>query len=144
MAVKNIYIAYRQKYSGGEICEGQENDSWPSHEDTVIDLSLRFASLEVPSGTPHFDIETIEADADLSDGCVYAVLVRYYDGDTFGRTCGYHCFRGVYASSGEAGAKKREIENLVAANIGRRYDGNPWSGYFAGFEGVTVVRLTLQ
>ncbi len=147
MLPRNIYIAYDESISGGEICAGQENDIWPSYEEQVVDLSLLYASLTPPSD-PHFDIETIEPDANFEYAkCVYVVLVRYYDGDTFGSTTGLHKIMGVYADNKDAECIRDAIKGKYydsKQNRGSGYDGNPWTGYFAGLESVDVVRLTLQ
>ncbi len=146
MLPRNVYIAYQESYSGGEICDGQENDYWPSHEDTVIDLMLLYATVSrPPERTPNFDIESIDsqlADKDLKT--VYAVLVRYYDGDTFGSTRGYHKFVGVFDNRKEAEQKRDAFKGAYNDDNQRRYDGNSWTGYFAGLESCEVEELEVR
>lgn len=145
--IRNIYIVYEESYSGGEICAGQEDDDWPDYEDQNIYLELKYATLKEPSKrTPHFDIETI--DSELVDSGkankVYAVLVRYYDGGTFGRTCGYHKFEGIFDNRKAAESVAAALKDKYGHRWERSYDGNPWTGYFAGFEGVSVEKLDLE
>ena len=37
---KHIYISYQEHSTGGEICAGQEGNSFPDHEDEIIDFKL--------------------------------------------------------------------------------------------------------
>lgn len=140
---KNIYIAYEESYSGGDICAGQENDDWPSHEDTVVNLELLYASM-TPPDDPHFDIEVIAPEANASK--VYVTIVRYFDGDTFGRTCGLHRIEGVFLERKDAEQKRDAIKGAYFDPNQRngRYDGNPWTGYFAGMESCEVEELEVR
>ena len=130
-----VYILYDEYRSGGSICEGQEKDDWPSHEDEQNHVTWKSAHR---SNTGMVYNETVEVDFDpASIDYVIMVVVMYYDGGTFGRTCGLWQIIGVYPSIQDA----RKAEQSIKDNTFQ--GGKGWEGYFAGLESVEIEVLRL-
>ena len=136
----NLYLNYHESRSGGEICEGQENDPWPSHEDEFTEWSP--THLHKTGDKAQWMREQIQVDFDpLVGQDVWLVAVRYYTGGTFGRTCGCWSIIGVYEHQGQAEKVKAGIydESYMPA-CGYKC----WVGYFEGLEDVEVHRMTVE
>lgn len=128
-----LFVNYSETHlGGGEICAGQENDAWPSYEDVFQDFCVENITLK-NVGPYH---ETIEYDLpEPTPVGLFVVVVRYYDGGTFGRTCGYGSIEGVFATHEEAQARAKDLENGGKSIHGY----NRWDSYFAGLERTEVV-----
>lgn len=134
----SVYLTYSESRRGGEICKGEENDEWPSHEDEHVEWYLTGAVLKRPS----WCYETIGGDYRVGDK-LHVVVVRYFDGGTFGRTCGLWHIAGVYMDESEAVARKEKIYGNLKQSISYdpKDEWEPWKSYFAGFEGCDVFDL---
>ena len=143
-----LWVLWSETESGGEICEGQENDSWPSYEDTVKDAYFKGVYIgAVPPSSNAWQEKSesvtvpkaaFEAEPRTQ---VYAAIARYRDGGTFSSTSGYVYVGGVYGSYERAAEKVQELE---ASRGG--YDGDlyiPWGGYFSSLESVSVETLQI-
>lgn len=129
-----LYVNYVETYSGGEICEGQENDDWPDHEDAYVDF--RVTHIGVVPVTPYH--ETFEfAFEPPAPAHLFVVVVRYYDGDTFGQTCGYGSVEGVFLTETEAALRVTALKQGSMSVKGY----NPWDGYFAGLTDVEAYAV---
>ncbi len=134
-----LYLEYHEGRSGGEICEGQENDSWPSHEDEEIDFSIVAVRLERGE---HWLVEEIKTDFDVKVGdAIHVIVARYYDGDTFGRTCGMWKICEVCKTAEEADAIEEKLRH--ADNSDGKYSW-PWFGYFSGLEDIQTHRVKVK
>jgi len=131
--VAALNLFYRESRSGGEICAGQEDDPWPSHEDEVIDFELVACQKDV-SEMPGLQREQVQIDFDACP-MIHVVLVRYRTGGTFGSTTGAWHIVGVYDSEGSAESIRKTIED------GTYVGWEPWKGYFEKLESAEVVSL---
>lgn len=132
-----LYLTYDERRYGGEICEGQEDDDWPSHEDENIDWSLR--ECWVTRHEKHWEQEQVEVDFSANVGStVYVVYVRYGTGGTFGHTNGAWTILGVYGRQDQAEKVKQSVYDDT-------YDGYKcWQGYFENLESCEIERMVVQ
>ena len=136
-----LYLLYKESRSGGEICEGQEDDNWPDHEDTIIDWSLTCCKLS--RHEREFRSEEVEVPFHVNKGdTVYVVYVRYTTGGTFGKTLGAWHIVGIYNDLNEAAA----IESSINDGSYEKKKGVwvPWKGYFERFERCDVEYMTVH
>jgi hypothetical protein len=120
-----VYLSYSEETRGGEICAGQEDHSWPDHEDTVISFTPE--SLCTRKGDSQ---ETIGVDFDPTAFVgekIYMVLVRYFDGDTFGRVTGCWYVEGIYTDLKKA---KRIVSRIETGKYKDKNTYLPWQTYF--------------
>lgn len=147
-----LYLEYQERRSGGKVCAGQEDESWPSHEDEIIDFSPVRLRLTRPE---KFNIEEINTELELVKGDrVYLIIPRYFDGGTFGRTCGYWNIWKVVKTIEEADKIQAYLENLTEKeytliNTKKKYNDKdriycPWFGYFSGLEQVQVRLMDIE
>jgi len=139
----SLYLKYNESRSGGEICEGQENDSWPSHEDENIDFDPEYLVLAAEDNRPDWVEEIKDIDFEPSkyvNKLVYLVIVRYYDGGTFGRTCGY--WKIMLCTTKQKEALK--LEKSIRDGSYQKGEYLEWNGYFAGLEDVEIHSLEIK
>lgn len=133
---KTLYVNYDEWHeSGGGICSGDENSSWPSYEPSYNGFSLRAITLENTS--PYH--EEFKWEGPVPDSA-YVVVVRYYDGDTFSSTHGKGAIEAVVATEEEANQLAVEIRHGKHSRRGY----TPWDGYFAGLEDVEVHHVIVK
>lgn len=138
-----LWVLWSETSSGGEVCEGQENDSWPSYEPTYIDAHLKGVYIgDVPPGghrwsekSESFTIPKTAFEAEPRTQ-VYAVIARYSDGNTFGSSYGHVWVGGVYGSYERAAEKVKELEACDKGDYSV-----PWTGYFNSLESLGVETL---
>ena len=134
-----LYLIYTEHRSGGEVCAGQEDDDWPSHEDENIDWHL----IECRSTRTenHWYQEEVEIDFQADVGSiVYVVYVRYGTGGTFGHTNGAWVILGIYKTEQEAINVKKSVDDDT-------YDGRVykcWTGYFECLESCEVESMKVE
>jgi len=133
-----IFLSYSESSSGGGICAGQENNSFPDREDEHIEFTP--LGLYYTKGDSQETID-INFDPTIKKDEVYMVVVRYYDGDTFGVTYGLWSIEGVFESQKEAENIKKSIENKTYESP-KGY--NVWDGYFAGLESVNIWETVIK
>lgn len=128
-----LFVNYSEEYlGGGEICEGQEDSAWPSHEDSLQVFTVE--NITLTNATPYHE----EVEFDLPNPTpvgLFVVVAHYADGGTFGRTCGYGSIEGVYLTHEEAQARADAI--VAGAPSIKGY--TPWDGYFASLQETEVV-----
>jgi len=133
-----IFVNYKETYlSGGEVCEGQENEAWPSYEDTEQAFDLIGISKE--NVTPYHQqflvrIPKSTGQEPWAQQGLWVVVVRYSDGGSFSSTNGYGFIEGVFVSKDEAETVAERLRKGGACRDGY----NPWEGYFASLIGVEV------
>lgn len=135
--MNEIYLAYSEHETGGEICAGEENDSFPSREDAYIDFKP--LGLYTKMGNSQ---ETISVEFDPKEAIgknVYLVIASYSDGDTFGQTHGHWYIVGCYLDEHEAKLRQSQVYNKS-----QKSDYYPWNGYFASLETIDIYATTLR
>lgn len=145
--VGELYLTYNESRNGGE--PDDPSDRWTNHSDEHI----VFTPTGVFSQKCSFQ-ETFEVPFDPAQYLgtqIYVVIVRYYDGGTFGRICGLWKIVGAFTDPVlvrkavdliEGGKDSQELSKKLAPLTCYGY--YPWFGYFAGFEGVEVHEFTLK
>jgi hypothetical protein len=141
---KLLIVHYEQRYeSGGQICEGEEGDTWPNREDEYNSFTVLSAGRRVRD--PYHDGLSQPAvgfplDKPFSSNRCYIVWVRYSTGDTFGSSHGHGSIAGAYLSRAEAEVCALAIKNKTAPFDGWRDD---WCGYFESIEEVVIDYVPL-
>lgn len=120
----------------GEICEEDIGQAWACYEDENIDFSI-YSVTTRPSEDWNKEVVTINGQVKSGDE-VYIVVARYFDGGTFGRTCGYFSFQFATKSYEKAEAFQESI------NRGDSPEYKPWVGYFSGLEDVEIWRVVVD
>jgi hypothetical protein len=133
MTKTQIFINYDERYeSGGEVCKGDEDSPYPNYEDTFMNFSVH--DITLTNTSPYHEEFTWAGDV---PEFMYVVYVRYYDGDTFGTTCGKGQIVGAYRTSEEADDIAKDIN--AGKSIEEVYC--VWFGYFSDLESVEVVKV---
>lgn len=145
-----LYLHTTESSTGGE---PESDDRWCYHSDLVMKVSFDSVSRSHNAFWGcgcSFDVteEVFKADQ------VFLVIVRYYDGGTFGRTCGNYKVQGSFLTEKEALDFAESIENGTyekEAEKARKKSKSvfggpymPWVGYFSGLEGVEVHCFSVQ
>lgn len=139
---KRLYLVYDEHRSGGGIREGEEDDPWPSREDEYIEVHFKALYRQPPSDRFFYDSFEV-SDEVYNAEKVHMAVVRYGDGDTFGRSNGHWSVEGIFLTLSEAEKTLAELEKDAGKpyTIGK-YNKN-WHGYFASFEGTQVEIMTV-
>lgn len=133
-----LFVNYHEEFiSGGEVCKGQENDSWPNYEDTIQRFVVDNISLE--RITPYNEQVVVDLPESFP-ACLFVAVVHYSDGGTFSRTIGYGSIEGVYATYDEAKQRIGDLEFKDAPSI---HGYKRWEGYFSRLEDTEVVVANL-
>lgn len=129
-----LWLDYNETRTGGEVCEGQENSSWPCHEDTIIETEFVGLHREQPGKFFNHSIEVDERLIGLD--CLYLAVIIYSTGDTFGHT------EGAWYIVGVAPTYKIAEAMLDEALNSKDYKGyKPWTGYFEAFTRTEIHKL---
>jgi hypothetical protein len=133
----NLYLTYDERRCGGGICDGQEDDDWPSHEDEDVEWRLR--ECRNTRDEKHWYQEQVEIDFSANVGStVWVVYVRYGTGCTFGHINGAWTILGVYEHQGQAEKVKQSVHDDTYENC------KCWQGYFENFESCEVESMVVQ
>lgn len=132
-----LYVNYEEKYlGGGEQTYPYEEGLYVSHNDVL--RSFGVISITLENTSPYH--ETIDYDLpNPPPNGLFVVVAHYYDGGTFGRTCGYGSIEGVFATHEEAAVRATKIDSGAPSIKGY----TPWGGYFAGLERTEVVLVPI-
>lgn len=134
-----LYISTTEDSHGGE---PESDEEWCHHSDVVKSVSFDSVSRN-PQGFwgcgSGFEVspEVYEAEK------VFLVIVRYYDGGTFGRTTGNWEVMGSFLTEQEALSMADSIEDGTMEKNSKQPYSLPWVGYFNGLEGVEVHCFTI-
>lgn len=137
---RKLFVTFTEDESGGE--PEDPSDRWTHHADRVKTMTVKGIHKTAPDPRTFgrhvsYDGIVVEDEEVFKKQFVYLVVVRYYDGGTFGRTCGYHIFWSIRATEAEVIADKENIQ-------GPKKDGyREWDGYFSGLEDVEIHLLPL-
>lgn len=137
-----LYLVYDETRSGGGICAGQENDPWPNREDEYIEVHFKALYRQPPSDRFFYDSFEVTEEVYNAEK-VHMAVVRYGDGDTFGRSNGHWSVEGIFLTLAEAEETLAKLEEDAGKpfTVGK-YNKN-WHGYFASFEGTQVEIMTV-
>ena len=155
-----VWVNWEYTYiSGGEICAGQEDDNWPSHETENKNHEVHGVyseDAEDGRGCGRYN-ERIDVEFEPVSGAeVFLVVVTYSSGSTFGSSSGNVTVVGCYEEEAQADSIASDIraDDMDAdrtyrrsgkRSILERFTGyKAWTGYFDGLEGVEVYRLRLD
>lgn len=131
----NLFLHYSSYSEGGNVCEGEENEEWPSYEDEHV-----YTNFEDLSRKSHGRMcsKSIEVDEELSKAEVlHLVIVKYRDGGTFKSTSGYW---EVMLTTDNLKEAQEMAASINDGTFNKKYPKSyaPWEGYFGGLEGVEV------
>jgi hypothetical protein len=141
-----LYIHTTETSSGGE---PESDDRWCHHSDIVKAVSFNSVSRKRSDGFwPSGDSFEVSEEVYKAPK-VFLVIVRYFDGGTFGRTCGCWHIQGSFTTEKEALAlaasiRDRSYEKEWEKQHKKGYHYLPWQGYFSGLEGVEVHCFPVQ
>lgn len=156
-----LYLSYDSGCSGGT--PDDPSDPYSDRSDEVITFSPNALYLERKS-VPGWRNENIKTDLDAPKrgDIVSVVVVRYSDGDTFGRSRGNYSFWGAFKDPKRAQKLKDLIETDNGLNI--RYNEESkkseeairavalheyaslydWRGYFNSLERVEIYQMSIE
>lgn len=145
---RRLYLTYAESRTGGEICAGQENDPWPSHETEFLEVNFsQVLTRSQPVSRFFYHSEEVSKEVWTADR-VWMVVVRYTDGGTFGQSSGYWEIQGLFCDEERARAWARVInlDNQAYIHFGGRkksvFPGHQaWKGYFAHLDDVEVHEM---
>jgi hypothetical protein len=127
--------------TGGGICEGQEDDSYPNHEPEHKEHEVLgiFTSDSNDRGWSTYS-ERLDVEFEPTPGnTAFLVVVTYQTGCTFGYSTGNVSIVDVFDSEEEADKTARAIREGTFP--GQHHD---WTGYFESLEGIDVQRFVLD
>lgn len=146
--MRTIYASYVEHKSGGQVCDGDENEKWPNYEPVETDFELKQVSLHK---SQNWYYESIDTDFDVTSGdTVYILVARYSSGDTFGRTNGLFSFIGAYQTKEELNKVVSDLyeENKIYSDRSnknrKKLPYRPWHGYFEYLEGFETYRAVVD
>ena len=134
-------MTYHESKTGGDICEGDENSSWPNYEDEHIEWYLTGCYLD-KDVTP-WRREQVEVDFEPAVGQeVWAVYVNYNTGGSFGCTKGACSILSVHDTKEKAEAVKKLVyeDDTYTPACGYRV----WVGYFESFNFCEIESLIVK
>jgi hypothetical protein len=130
-----VYLSYHSSCSGGGICEGEENESFPNQEDEFNEYTI--LGVYTKPGNWHEEVDVSFDPAEFIGKQLYIVSVTYTTGDTFGTSYGHVAIKGVFTNQEEA-------ENLCTSINDGTYKGYAeWDGYFESLESVKFESFQL-
>lgn len=128
-----LYLVYREECHGGEVCAGQENDSWPNHEPSYTEFEPTILTRK-PTDWCH----EIEVTKDLlSAEKLYMLVVLYQSGGTFGCSHGNWKVLGLFQTIEEAEAEQKKVSSPDFKGY------KPWEGYFERLESFDIHALSV-
>ena len=136
MPSKYLYITEHETRTGGEDVAGQEGEAYAEQEPEYVDWYIGLCYLSKPVHEASHNIETY-FDAVVGQK-VWAVVVRYATGDTFGTTYGMAKILGVHDSVASTEAEKASVMD------GSHDDKILWTGYFDSFESCDAYELEVM
>lgn len=136
-----LFLEYSEQHTGGEICAGDEDAYYPSHENSYIYWTPKklFARRE---NTTDWQIEELDVGPEFEKAAeAHIVVVIHSDGDTFGHTEGHWAIVGVFATRSEALVIAKKLD----ATEGESHEGHkPWKGYFARYTCADVHSMVIE
>lgn len=140
-----LYLDYREYYSGGEMCDGQDpEDDYVSYEDEHIDFCPLYfytkRSKALSWKAEQIDDKGVHGEFKKGD-TAYLAVIRYGTGSTFGCKLGQWKIEGVFSSKELAETHLAEVLKDSSKSLeGYCY----WDDYFGGYEGSEVYPLIVD
>ena len=129
-----LLVAYDRYYSGGDVCPGQQDQSYPDHEDEFC--STAFVGVFEPSEKGMIDgymHDRFDVTWKVTTGMpVFAVIVNYDTGSTFGKSLNHSCIVDIFKDKAEADAAVDAIEDGTFNGY------KAWDGYFEHYNHTEV------
>jgi len=151
--IYNLYIYYNEVRSGGE--ETDPGQEFSSHEPEYIDFTPiafyhflisgdtflgKLMDFDRGSGSTDYRHYEVEFDP-MEYKEVYAVIVRYTTGDTFGTTHGAWEAAKIVTNKQDAEKIKKDIEKETGDYDSKKKGYHAWKGYFESLESVVIHKL---
>lgn len=128
-----LHLIYTESRSGGQVCDGDEGESWPNFEDENIDWNASGVSLT----TQQYDGKLV-ADFNPQVGQkVYIPFVRYYDGGTCGYWAVWEAFMDKYAA-------EENLKKVLNKKWPQHWPYPSWTGYFGGLQDSGVIEFVVE
>ena len=144
-----LHLTYTEYSTGGGVCAGQENDSWPDYEDEHVTFTP--GQLFLDRANSGVWSESFEVPFEVERGDVLHVLVvRYGTGDTFSHTDGRWAIMGASKDPKVVADLAKRCDNdsyngQEEGVVSYYYDGYaPWRGYFESFQGTEIHTFVVQ
>lgn len=132
MKERKLYLSYEQSERGGQICKGQEGQSYPDREPTYVEFTPLGVYTKRGDWNETLKIDFLEEGAVVEGTPVYLVIVRYTTGDTFGYTTGQW---NIPLTTLDQDKADRICESIKDNS----YPGyKPWDGYFERLESCEI------
>lgn len=133
---KMLFMGYETNSIGGH--REDRSDPYSLRSDCYLNPKVIGFSDKREADFYHY--ENIETSSELDFfETIYAVVVTYRDGDTFGRTYGNLCLDSAFNDKEMAQKRLEEIYNGKSDTI---YE--PWNGYFSGLEEVNIYSVNMK
>lgn len=134
----DLYFLYDMYHTGGAVREGEEDLDYPSRGDQYQHNDFLGVVSRVPPEN-RTQRESVEVPFTATPGMsVFAVLVHYDTGDTFGQRKGRFYLEGIYDDMAKADKVAKSIAN-------KTYKGyKAWDGYFEVYNGTEVITFMLD
>jgi len=134
----SLFVDYYEMFSGGEICSGDEDASWPNYEPSHTEFKITSDAFIVCPNKIYTALVHCSFDPEEHIGKnIYVVVVRYQTGDSFGTSHGRWEMEGGYLTKEEAAKVKESINDNT-------YEGyKSWKGYFEALEDVEIHELKI-
>lgn len=131
-----IYLDYTQSY---ETIEDTYGDDGPYTGFKEESITTEFLGLYKTQPKEKFFYESLEIYDEELLNCekLFAAIVIYSDGGTFGKTNGYWKILGLERTE----EKAQSLLDLTLQNKSERY---PWNNYFASLQDSYVKEITLH
>jgi hypothetical protein len=136
-----IYAMIDEHSEGGEVCAGQENDSWPSYEPEYITFNITSLLAVNPN---KFGMHDISVDFDpqkFLGKLVYLVVVSYTTGSTFGDSSGNPHVEAAFPTRIEA---EKVCDKIRKGKYESPRGYLPWVGYFERLDKVEIEGMILS
>lgn len=154
----SVWVSWEYTHcEGGGICEGQEDQSYPSRETEYKDHEVHaaYTTDSDDRGWSRYN-ERMDVDFEpVSGEEVFVVVATYGTGDTFGSSEGNVCIVDVFKDEARADSIARDIRHDDDKGLDpygdakkakqQKFTGyKPWAGYFDSLGHVEVHRLRLD
>lgn len=134
-----IWLGYNELVKGGDPISDKDYSDCTDKYTSIIWNNAAYFKDPNTWESEHVEIEFDPAQKEH----VYAVIVYYESGDTFGHSYGNWCVDGVYATAGEAAKIIKNIQYDEDHNGEKKFKSKykkhkPWRGYFESLENIDL------
>lgn len=136
-----LYLEYKETHTGGDIAEGEEDEDYPSRNDSYVEFTP-VVLLKNRKNAKDWHIEEIKVNKEIyeSKNC-WMAIVRHTEGDTFGNSFGHWQIIDIKTSRKELpdNSKEAALERCKENNIYPHFD-----GYFSNFTDLEYYCLLIE